>query len=181
MKPRLSLFPSPLRFTRSYATRLPERPPARAPDPLRNNPHAVYKDLPENVTFIHRPPPTAPSPLSYTTSPASPLLQPSAAPVDGPLPPTLRKDKGEKPPVSEEDIARIRQLRREDPETWTRGRLAAEFNCTQWFVGKITSLKRADRKKVVAKVEEAHAANRDKWGERKKLQADIRRKRKEFW
>ncbi|RPD77454.1 hypothetical protein L226DRAFT_544090 [Lentinus tigrinus ALCF2SS1-7] len=180
MKPRLSLS-SPLRFTRSYATRLPERPPSRNPDPLLNNPHAVYKDLPENVTFIHRPPPTAPSPLSYTTLPASPLLQSSATPVDGPLPPSLWKDKGEKPRVSDEDIARIRQLRREDPQTWTRGRLAAEFNCTQWFVGKITSLKSADRKKVVAEVEKAHAANRDKWGERRKLNADIRKKRKEFW
>ena len=91
------------------------------------------------------------------------------------------KEKGERPRVSDEDIARIRQLRREDPATWTRGRLAAEFNCTQWFVGKITSLKRAERKKVVAEVEQAHAANREKWGERKKLSADIRKKRKEFW
>ena len=180
MKPRLPL-PSPLRLTRSYATRLPERPPVRTVDPLLNNPHAVYKDLPEDVTFIHRPPPTAPSPLSYTTSPASPLLQASAAPADGPLPPSLWKEKGERPRVSDEDIARIRQLRREDPATWTRGRLAAEFNCTQWFVGKITSLKRAERKKVVAEVEQAHAANREKWGERKKLHADIRKKRKEFW
>ncbi|KAJ2978638.1 hypothetical protein NUW54_g11257 [Trametes sanguinea] len=73
MKPRLPLSLR-LPFSRSYATRLPERPPYRAPDPLRNNPHATYQELADkNLTFIHRPPPTAPSPLSYTTSPASPL------------------------------------------------------------------------------------------------------------
>ena len=180
MPPRLSL-PS-LRFSaRSYATRLPERPPCRTPDPLRDNPHATYTQIEENVTLIHRPPPTAPSPLSYTTAPASPLLKPSASSVVGELPPTFRKQHEEKPRVSDEDIARIRQLRREDPTTWTRGRLAREFNCTPWFVGKITSLKGPDRRKAQEAMEEEHAASRAKWGERKSLTMDIRKKREEFW
>ena len=180
MPPRVSL-PS-LRFScRSYATRLPERPPHRAPDPLRNNPHASYTELPEKVTFIHRPPPTSPSPLSYTTSPASPLLHSSASPATQDLPPTFQKQHGEKPRVSDEDVARIRQLRREDPATWTRGRLAKEFNCTPWFVGKITSLKGPDARKAKAEMEEEHAAHRAKWGERRSLYADIRKKRRESW
>ena len=97
------------------------------------------------------------------------------------MPPTFRKQHEEKPRVSDEDIARIRQLRREDPATWTRGRLAREFNCTPWFVGKITSLKGPDRRKAQEAMEEEHAASRAKWGERKSLTMDIRKKRKEFW
>ncbi|KAI0755263.1 mitochondrial ribosomal protein subunit L20-domain-containing protein [Daedaleopsis nitida] len=187
MKPRL---PLPLRFSRSYATRLPERPPYRAPDPLRDNPHAVYESLPENATFIHRPPPTAPSPLSYTTAPASPLLQSSPTPTPTPtptsveagsLPPQVWKDKGAKPRVSDEDLAQIRRLRREDPATWTRTRLAQEFNCTPWFVGRVTSLKGPERRKAQEEMAREHEAARAKWGERRALNEDIRKRRKEFW
>ncbi|KAI0669212.1 mitochondrial ribosomal protein subunit L20-domain-containing protein, partial [Trametes maxima] len=169
-------------FSRSYATRLPERPPYRAPDPLVNNPHATYQELPESLTFIHRPPPTAPSPLSYTTAPASPLLKDAASPLAGAaLPPTVGKERGEKPRLSDEDIAKMRDLRRADPVRWTRGRLAKEFNCTPWFVGKMVALKGPERRSALEEREAAHAAARAKWGERKTLQADIRKKRKEFW
>ncbi|KAI0357425.1 hypothetical protein OH77DRAFT_1502990 [Trametes cingulata] len=182
MKPRLPLSLKLLPFSRSYATRLPERPPYRAPDPLVNNPHATYQELPDaNATFIHRPPPTAPSPLSYTTAPASPLLKDGPTPVAGPLPPSLRRDKGARPRLSDEDIAKMRELRRADPQTWTRGALARQFNCTPWFVAKMIALKGPERKAALEKREKEHEAARAKWGERKSLQADIRKKRKEFW
>ena len=58
---------------------------------------------------------------------------------------------------------------------------AKEFNCTPWFVGKITSLKGPDARKAKAEMEEEHAAHRAKWGERRSLYADIRKKRREFW
>ncbi|OBZ68684.1 hypothetical protein A0H81_11173 [Grifola frondosa] len=178
MKPRL---PLRLTFARSYATRLPEKPPYRAPDPLQNNPHAVYQELPEKLTFIHRPPPTAPTPFSYTTSPASPLLRGSPAPAAAALPPTLRTDKPEKPRVSDEDLALIRKLRVEDPFMWTRGALAKRFNCTPWFIGQVTSMKRADRKKALALRAQEHEHFRERWGEKRSMIVEIRRKRKEFW
>lgn len=180
MKSRLP-FSLRLPFTRSYATRLPQNPPYRPPDPLINNPRAVYQELPEKLTFIHRPPPTAPSPLSYTTSPSSPLLRGGPVSSAGALPPRLGKDRGEKPRLSDEDIAKIRTLRREDPITWTRRRLAKEFDCTPWFVGKLVSLTGSDRRRALEQREKEHGADRAKWGERKSLQADIRKKRKEFW
>ncbi|KAI9061325.1 hypothetical protein FKP32DRAFT_948908 [Trametes sanguinea] len=181
MKPRLPLSLR-LPFSRSYATRLPERPPYRAPDPLRSNPHATYQELADkNLTFIHRPPPTAPSPLSYTTSPASPLLKDGPTPVTGALPPSVRKDKGEKARLSDEAIAKIRDLRRADPVKWTRGKLAKEFGCSPWFVGKLITLKGPDRRRALEEREREHAEARAKWGERKSLQAEIRKKRREFW
>ncbi|KAI8978800.1 mitochondrial ribosomal protein subunit L20-domain-containing protein [Trametes punicea] len=190
MKPRLPLSLRLPFASRSYVTRLPERPPYRAPDPLVNNPRATYQELPDNnLTFIHRPPPTAPSPLSYTTNPASPLLKNStSASASAPgtttadaLPPAVRKDKGEKPRLSDEDIAKLRDLRRADPVKWTRGRLAKEFNCTPWFVGKLITLRGPDRRRALEERERAHAAARAQWGERKSLQADVRKKRREFW
>ncbi|KAH9890009.1 mitochondrial ribosomal protein subunit L20-domain-containing protein [Cubamyces lactineus] len=181
MKPRLPLSLRLPSFARSYATRLPERPPYRAPDPLRNNPNATYQELEESVTFIHRPPPTAPSPLSYTTNPASPLLKDGPTPVTGALPPQVGKAREAHARLSDDAIAKMRDLRRADPATWTRGRLAKEFGCSPWFVGKIISLKGPDRRRALEEREKAHEAARAKWGERKSLQMDIRRKRKEFW
>ncbi|KAH0831916.1 hypothetical protein J3R83DRAFT_12799 [Lanmaoa asiatica] len=87
LKPR---FAPSLSRCRTYATRRPEKPPARFPDPLRNNPNAVVTPLEgDKLTFIHRPPPSAPSPHSTTLDPASPLLRPAAT-TGGPLPPLLR-------------------------------------------------------------------------------------------
>ena len=56
----------------------------------------TYTELSEEVTFMHRAPPTFPSPLSYTTTPASQLLELSASSVQEDLPLTLRKQHGEK-------------------------------------------------------------------------------------
>ncbi|KAI0916813.1 hypothetical protein AcW1_007838 [Taiwanofungus camphoratus] len=178
MKIRLPLRPA---LFRTYATRLPEKPPYRAPDPLVNNPNALYQSLPGDLTFIHRPPPSAPSPLSYTTSPASPLLQQSSAPQDTPVPPALRDEKGQPPRVSDEDLAKIRQLRAEDPFTWTRARLAKEFKCTPGFIWRVAAMKLRDRKKVLAQRDEEHEKFRSRWGERKRLVREIAKKRREFW
>ena len=56
----------------------------------------AYTELSEEVTFMHRAPPTFPSPLPYTTTPASQLLEPPASSVQEDQPPTLQKQHGEK-------------------------------------------------------------------------------------
>lgn len=179
MKLRL---PATRSFVRTYATRLPQRPPYRAPDPLVNNPHAAYTELSRDVTFIHRPPPTAPSPLSYTVSPASPLLQRKAAPSDGPLslPPTLHAET-QRPWLSAEAIAEIRRLRKEDPAKWTRNALARKFNCTSLFVMKIAAADRKARREALEKRDKEHEAARSKWGEKKAFFKEAAKKRREFW
>ncbi|KAM5538699.1 hypothetical protein V8D89_007728 [Ganoderma adspersum] len=125
---------------------LPERPRYRAPDLLRNKPRGSYTELLENITFNHR----------------SSLLQPSASAVIGDLPSTFRKQREEKPRVSDDDIARIRQLRREDAATWTRGSEGVSL-------------------KAKAEMEELHTAKRAHWGERRSLHAEISNKCKKFW
>ncbi|CAL1712774.1 unnamed protein product [Somion occarium] len=175
MKPRSLLQP----IFRRYASRLPERPPYRAPDPLLNNPHATYQQVSEDMTFIHRPPPTAPSPISYTTNPASPLLRDASGVAT--LPPTVRPEKAQPPRMSDEDLAKLRQLRMEDPDKWSTGRLAKEFNCTPAFVMRVAALKVADRKRLKKKRDEEHEENRGKWGDKKALNHEVRQQRKLYW
>ncbi len=168
-------------LSRCYSSRLPERPPYRAPDPLTNDPNVTHQSLPNDLTFIHRPPPTAPTPFSYTTSPASPLLDESTLATGSTLPPTLRPEKLQPERLSDEQIARLRKLRAEDPVKWTRGRLAKEFGCTQSFVMHVAALKSSDRKKALASRDAEHENARSEWGEKRSLVREIRKKRRDFW
>jgi len=185
----------PLSFARHYATKYPrprpgtaERPPVHRPDPLEGNPNAVVTQLPdENLTFIYRPPPTAPSPFSLTTAPASPLLQ-SSKPDEktgNPLPlPPISRPSLNKPPLerlSDEDVEKIRQLRRSDPQTYTRTKLAKMFGCTQTFVGAVAALKKSQRRAAIRKEEEKRSGERAGWSEKKTLVREIRAKRRLLW
>lgn len=181
-----------LRFTRQYATKYPrprpgtaERPPMRRSDPLENNPKAVVTQLPEEkLTFIHRPPPTMPSPYSLTTAPSSPLLRPPGTQTDDiPLPPISRPRLNRPEPVrlSDEDVEKIRQLRFSDPNTYTRIKLSKMFGCTMGFVGAIAGLKKPQRKKQIRKEEERLERQREGWSEKKLMVRAIRTKRREMW
>lgn len=178
--------PLPLRSLtsiRTYATRLPERPPYRAPDPLVNNPHATYESLPDDLTFIHRPPPSAPTPESYTTLPASPLLRPVAnASSEARLPPELFPHKKTAPEwMSQENIEKMKKLRAEDPVKWTAGKLAKEFGCTQSFARIVARLPKQAKREALARREAEHSTHREKWGEKKLLQKQFQERRREFW
>ncbi|PCH40008.1 hypothetical protein WOLCODRAFT_116483 [Wolfiporia cocos MD-104 SS10] len=178
MKYRL---PTGLNSVNKNASRLPERSRVHAPDPLVNHPTAVYQNLEEDLTFIHRPPPTVPAPESLTTSPASPLLSGPPMPAGGPVPPPIRKDREQRPLVSDEDILEIRRLRLADPFTWSRTRLAEKFNCTPGFIGRVAAAKPSARKQILAKRDEEHETVRSQWGENKTFVREARRKRKELW
>ncbi|KAF9454760.1 hypothetical protein P691DRAFT_655355 [Macrolepiota fuliginosa MF-IS2] len=182
-------------FTRGYATKhaskfprpkpgTAERPAYHAPDPLVNNPKATVTTLKdENLTFIHRPPPSAATPHSYTTAPASPLLANLVTPSEGPLPPFARPGMQKQIPerASDEVVAKIRELRQNEPEKYSRGELARMFNVTRSFVSMIAPLNVKKRKEVVRRTEAEHADARSKWSERHSLVQAIRRKRREMW
>lgn len=180
-RPRLSLH---LSRCRTYATRRPEKPPARFPDPLHSNPNATVTTLEDsNLTFIHRPPPSVPTPHSTTLDPGSPLLKPPTHPTDGRMPPMLRPSsyKPEPERMSREDIEKIRALRLSDPRVHSRTKLAKMFNCTPHFISKIAALPRPQRRQMGRETEAEHKAVRERWGERKATMTAIRQKRREFW
>lgn len=83
--------------------------------------------------------------------------------------------------MSQAIIQKIRERRTQEPETWTRKALAKVYGVTQSFVGMVAPSKQSYRREATKKMEEEHAKRREKWGERKKMSADVRRKRKEFW
>jgi len=182
---------SVVQFTRTYASKYPrprpgtsERPPYRPTDPLLDNPKATVTTLEDSqLTLIHRPPPTAPTPHSLTTSPSSPLLRSKRTSQDGPLPPFIRPsaDKHELPRVSEEVVEKIRELRRSDPKVYSRGKLAKMFGCTESFVASVAALKKSQRTGLIRLREQQHAVVREKWSEKKAIVRAIRAKRRTFW
>lgn len=160
------------------------KPPPRPTDPLNNNPTAGVQQLEDdNLTFIHRPPPTAPTPFSTTLEPSSPLLRPPTKAIAPRLPPLLRPSAyvKEPPRVTPEQLEEIRKLRREDPEKYSRNKLADMYNTTSHFIAQVAALKPSTRKQFYRKREDEHEKNRERWGERKSLFMEIRKRRREFW
>ncbi|KAJ7254370.1 mitochondrial ribosomal protein subunit L20-domain-containing protein [Mycena haematopus] len=181
-------------FSRTYATKLnkwprpkpgtAERPAYHAPDPLLNNPQAVVTSLPdEDLTFIHRPPPTAPSPYSLTTNPVSPLLRPRSPKENIPLPPPSRQKYVQPalPRASAQTILEIKRLRALDPDRYTCGVLASKFNVTRGFVQAIAALKKSQRRAKRREQELVAGAARAKWSEKKTTLMLIKAKRRELW
>ena len=170
-------------LTRGYATRLPQRPPMRHPDPLSKNPNALSTSLPEDLTFIHRPPPSAPTPYSFTVNPSSPLLktEKQTPPLASALPPPLKNATSAHPRLPEEKISEIRRLRMENPAYYTCSRLASTFGCSPSFVSYVAPLGPSQQRAALAKRDQKHENARARWGEKAALIREIRRKRKEFW
>lgn len=223
--PRLAFRPTLLRSAPKYLRPRPgtaERPPYRAPDPLVNNPKATVTKLggEEELTFIHRPPASAPSPYSLSVAPASPLLRPRTMSVGGDttttkkkkkggrqpqpepqppstttttttpsssslLPPVIRsrrEQKEESPPrMSDEDLARLKSLRRSDPTLYTRGKLAGMFGCSPTFVGMVAPLKKSQCRAMHKELERVHEKARGKWSEKHQIVMEIRKRRRELW
>jgi hypothetical protein len=78
--------------------------------------------------------------------------------------------------LTEKEIAEIRQLRTQDPYTWTRVKLAEKYGCSQFFVGLVVKAK--DKAK---EVEEGHEMMRMRWGARRREAREDRERRKELW
>lgn len=177
-----------VQFTRSYAAKHPrpkpgtsERPAYHAPDPLVNNPKAVVTPLgDEGLTFIHRPPPTAPSPFSLTTAPSSPLLRPASEPATL-LPPLARRQQTPPKRMTDAAIAKMREFRQSDPTKFTTGKLAKMFKCSPHFVSLTAALKKPLRKQRLQVRNEEHEKSREKWSERHATVKAIRAKRRELW
>ncbi|KAF8340335.1 mitochondrial ribosomal protein subunit L20-domain-containing protein [Cantharellus anzutake] len=148
----------------------------RPRDPLLTSTKAVIQELEPGVTFIKRPPPSAPSQHSLTTAPVSPLLRP--IPLRNPLPSTDSSSSSVKRyHLTEEKIAEMRQLRRADPVKNSVISLARRFDCSRAFVQISAPLSREQRKKRDMELQ----AQREKWSNRKKLVREIRQRRKLFW
>lgn len=161
---------------RTYAV---SRANPRPRDPVLNSPNAKVQQISPDVTFIHNPPSSVPTPHSLTTAPASPLLSKRAPNADtSSLPPEIRpKAKSAGPKLTQPQIEEMRKLRLQDPKTNSCQVLARKYGCSPVFVSMVAPLPAEQRKEVEKELNE----QREEWGERKRLVREIRKKRREFW
>lgn len=79
----------------------------------------------------------------------------------------------------------MQALRLSDPVTWTRSKLAAKYNVSKFFVAMKSFGDSHVAKSTARNVKDTHMANqqseREKWGFKKRVDREVRRRRKEFW
>ena len=189
------LVPSLARSSISYIPRRHESSARRTTKRLRVKPSAsLTANIPPeqiNDQIVFNPPFSAPSP--YHTPPA--VLPPNdprrellreahnhANPYRDPetrMPPPISK-KEEVPKryhLTNKEIEEIRQLRAEDPDTWTQISLAKKYNCSEYFVGIVAPVSRVRM--------EAHHQRKgeieSRWGKRRAYAREDRQRRKDMW
>ncbi|KAF2175678.1 hypothetical protein K469DRAFT_56180 [Zopfia rhizophila CBS 207.26] len=115
---------------------------------------------------------------SAIAQPGTPLSTSSFLPPkpSSSLPPAVRQQYDKKYHLKDKDIEEIRRLRLEDPDKWTRVRLAEKFGCSQFFVGMVVKApEKAER------VERDHQKSRNRWGQRRRIAREDRVRRRESW
>jgi hypothetical protein len=115
---------------------------------------------------------------SPVAAPGTPLHTSSHLPPrpTASLPTPVRQIHEKKYHLTDKEIGEIRQLRMEDPYTWTRVKLAEKYGCSQFFVGMIVKAKEKARE-----VAEGHAAMRKKWGQHRREAREDSERRKVTW
>ncbi|KAI8082882.1 mitochondrial ribosomal protein subunit L20-domain-containing protein [Halteromyces radiatus] len=119
---------------------------------------------------------TARVPLEQTSLPSGNLFISRQLPV--PLQtqanaPPIHRPYERKPELDQKTIDEIRQLRQQDPETWTRKKLANKYNCSPLFISMIapTSVKQPTPPVTMSSEK----------GYRRRLITKNRQRRKELW
>ncbi|KAF2742757.1 hypothetical protein M011DRAFT_411860 [Sporormia fimetaria CBS 119925] len=105
------------------------------------------------------------------SAPSYPLPKPSSK-----LPPAVRGVYEKKYHLGQKEVEEIRRLREEDPEVWTREKLAERFGCSQFFVGMV-----AKNAMKAERVEGVHAGMRERWGSRRRMAREDRVRRRGLW
>lgn len=178
------------------------RPRTRDYDSLskRESPNARYYDLrdsPSTRFTIRTPSSPAPVTLPPSSSPStsrssqSATVSESASPVEPveeeyELPPQLHKDTPNYSKLTPEQVEELQQLRTSDPSHWTRSKLAAKYNVSPFYVGIVGfGGKNPENLRIGKRVKEMHDQaqidQKEKWGFKKRVDREVRRRRKEFW
>ncbi|KAF1999750.1 hypothetical protein P154DRAFT_213286, partial [Amniculicola lignicola CBS 123094] len=97
----------------------------------------------------------------FTAAPGTPLHTVSHLPPkpSAYLPPAVRTPYEKTYHLTQADIDEMRRLRAEDPDVWTRVKLAERFGCSQFFVGLV-----AKNGGKAERVEREHEMARGRWG-----------------
>ncbi|KAK2757851.1 hypothetical protein FQN54_004257 [Arachnomyces sp. PD_36] len=93
------------------------------------------------------------------------------------LPPVFKSNPEKKYHLTVKDIQEIRQLRKEDPMTWSRWKLARRFGCSPLFVAMVCEAG-PEKKEIQKQVLEAVQS---RWGVKRRMAREDRGLRKETW
>ncbi|EUC41336.1 hypothetical protein COCMIDRAFT_29874 [Bipolaris oryzae ATCC 44560] len=115
---------------------------------------------------------------SPIASPGTPLSAPSHLPPkpSSALPRPVRTPYAKQYHLTEQQVREMRALRAQDPDTWTRVKLADKFGCSQFFVGLV-----AKNAAKAERVRQEHEESRAKWGVRRREAREERGRRKAGW
>lgn len=176
----------------------------RTKDPLTSSPVAQHFVLPSGSQFIVRPPPsslpasfpipstssrtpfgpvdTNPSAL-FSAAPSSPFLTTSS--LEHLLPAARQPSSTSSRQLSAGEVAELQSLRRSHPETWTRSKLAEKFGISQQVVGTLgwgEGQEARDAEKARARqITEERDEVEGKWGWKKAIAREERRRRRALW
>jgi len=94
------------------------------------------------------------------------------------MPPPVRQPYTKKYHLKEEDLAEMRTLRAEDPETWSTNKLAKKFDCSVLFVSIATDGIAKTKKLQQELITEVVKSN---WGTKRRHAREDRAIRREKW
>jgi hypothetical protein len=97
-------------------------------------------------------------------------------PDSDPMPPSLKKIEEKKYHITPEQVAEMQALRQEDSKTWTIDKLAEKYGCSTLFV-RICAKNREAGKAHYERIEAVKA----RWGRKRMLARQDRRRRKDLW
>lgn len=93
------------------------------------------------------------------------------------LPPPISPPYKKKYHLTQADVEEVRRLRASDPWFWSQHKLAAKFDCSKFFISRISSAPE-EKKEVQRQVLEAVKA---RWGPRRLMAREDRKIRKATW
>ncbi|KAK6507204.1 hypothetical protein TWF481_005654 [Arthrobotrys musiformis] len=151
-------------------------------------------------TIIHNPPSAAPTPFITprlflpTADPrwekpsegavltAAPMVEeidprPEVEGEGGKLPPALSRPYRKTYHLDEAQIKEIQKLRGQDPDLYSRRKLAKMFGCSEFFVGMVAPTTEERKREMRGKVEEVKAG----WGKIRSFAREERGRRRELW
>ncbi|KAI9302798.1 mitochondrial ribosomal protein subunit L20-domain-containing protein [Cunninghamella echinulata] len=100
-------------------------------------------------------------------------LPPVPTQIQATVAPAIHPPYERKPDLGEKEINEIRSLRQQDPDTWTRKKLAEKFNCSPLFISMVAS--------VSSKQPTPPATLSSDKGYRRQLITKNRQRRRELW
>ncbi|KAK6514310.1 hypothetical protein TWF506_008706 [Arthrobotrys conoides] len=139
-------------------------------------------EAPSETAILTSPPPANYAPINprpeiTSSSSSSSSTEPGSETPPEKLPPALSRPYQKTYHLNEADIKKIQQLRGQNPDVYTRNKLAKMFGCSEFFVGMVAPTTEERKKEMRKRVEDVKAG----WGKIRSFARMERGRRRELW